>query len=102
VKRKAPDVEYRKHGLSVVGSPPQGLIRGSDKTCAQLNTAHCQICISAMRTGNWKVREPGLEVLTNKREYAVRSGARGYPVQGLIRYKTGADGMVYNHGIQGG
>jgi len=79
VERKAPDVEYRKHGLSVVGSPHKGLIRGSDKTSAQLNTAHCQICIPAMRTGNWKVREPRLEVLTDKMGIPGPEWSKGSP-----------------------
>jgi len=35
-----------------------------------------------------------------RREYVVWDGMGGHPVQGLIRYKTGADGMVYRYGIQ--
>ena len=100
VERKALDVEYRKHGLSVVGSPHQGLIRGSDKTSAQLNSAHCQICIPAVRTDWWNIKEPVLEVPVGKKGICGLGWDGGHPVQGLIRYKTGADGMVYRYGIQ--
>ena len=105
VERRAPDIEYRKHGLRMVWSPPQGLIREGDKISAQLNTAHYRICIPAMRTGKWKVREPILEVPTGKKRIRAPEWSRGSPGPGLISYQNRGQrvwytAMVYNHGIQ--
>jgi hypothetical protein len=97
---------YREHGLRMVGSPPKGLVRGSDKTSAQLNTAHRQICIPAMWIGWWKVREPILKVPMDMEIHGLE-GRMGSPYpwpgvilnQGVTAWYTA---MVYNHGIQGG
>ncbi|MFC1909103.1 hypothetical protein ACFLXD_04535 [Chloroflexota bacterium] len=83
VERKALDVEYRKHGPSVVGSPHQGLIRGSDKTSAQLNSAHCQICIPAVRTDWWNIKEPVLDVPVGKKGICGLGWDGGSPGTGL-------------------
>lgn len=107
VERKALDIDYRKNGLRMVGLPPQGLIKEGDKISARLNVAHCQICIPAMRTGKWEVREPILEVPTGKRRIRAPEWSIGSPGpwlnqilnQGLTVWYTA---MVYNHGIQGG
>ena len=92
VERRAPDIEYRKHGLRMVWSPPQGLIREGDKISAQLNTAHYRICIPAMRTGKWKVREPILEVPTGKKGIRAPEWSRGSPGPGLISYQNRGSG----------
>jgi len=83
VERKAPDIDYRKHGINMVGSPPAVLVRGGDETGAQLNTAHCQICIPAMRTSKWKFGESILKVPTGKRGILAPEWSRGSPGTGF-------------------
>ena len=53
MEREVIDVYIANATISMVGSPPEGLIRVGDEISAQLKSAHYRICAPAMQTDKW-------------------------------------------------